>query len=69
MSLSTIANDIRLVYAVFAVSDVTKGEQNSAVGVQGIVNMMCNGIPSFSAICMPANDGGLAMIASAMNLD
>ena len=37
------------------------------VGVYGKVNMRCNGIPSLSAQCMCAKEGGLAMIASAMN--
>lgn len=37
------------------------------VGDQGIVNIKCNGIPSFSAQWMCPKLGGFAMMASAMN--
>lgn len=37
------------------------------VGDQGIVNIKCNGTPSFSAQCMWPKLGGFAIMASAIN--
>lgn len=44
---------------------LARGCGNVLVGVQGIVNMRWTGIPRAWAQCICANEGGLAMIASA----